>query len=129
MFEKNVTVLGAAFKPHSDDIRDSPALDVAVQLRGLGATSPSPIPPRSRTPAACTRSSRTSKTATRRIRGADAVVLVTEWDEYRRELAPEHASTLTDGPRRRRRPERPGRRRLARRRLDLLRHGQALTLV
>lgn len=34
---KRVTVLGASFKPHSDDIRDSPALDVAVRLHGLGA--------------------------------------------------------------------------------------------
>ena len=37
VFKKNITVLGAAFKPHSDDIRDSPALDVAVRLHGLGA--------------------------------------------------------------------------------------------
>ena len=37
-FEKNISVLGAAFKPHSDDIRDSPALDVAVRLHGLGAS-------------------------------------------------------------------------------------------
>jgi len=31
------------------------------------------------------------------IRDADAIVMVTEWDEYRRELSPEHASTLTSG--------------------------------
>nr|BFF09005.1 hypothetical protein GCM10025699_03080 [Microbacterium flavescens] len=31
------------------------------------------------------------------IRDADAIVLVTEWDVYRRELTPEHASTLTGG--------------------------------
>ena len=37
VFKKNITVLGAAFKPHSDDVRDSPALDVAVRLHGLGA--------------------------------------------------------------------------------------------
>lgn len=34
---RRIAVLGAAFKPFSDDIRDSPALDVAVRLRGLGA--------------------------------------------------------------------------------------------
>lgn len=35
---KKIAVLGAAFKPDSDDVRDSPALDIAVQLQGAGAT-------------------------------------------------------------------------------------------
>ena len=35
---KRVAVLGAAFKPNSDDIRDSPALNVAAQLQLQGAT-------------------------------------------------------------------------------------------
>ncbi|WP_185294211.1 UDP-glucose dehydrogenase family protein [Mycolicibacterium litorale] len=34
----NVAVLGAAFKPHSDDVRDSPALNVAGMLQLNGAT-------------------------------------------------------------------------------------------
>ncbi len=34
---KRVAILGASFKPGSDDIRDSPALDVAEQLSRLGA--------------------------------------------------------------------------------------------
>jgi UDPglucose 6-dehydrogenase len=33
----NVAVLGAAFKPHTDDVRDSPALAVAIKLRAAGA--------------------------------------------------------------------------------------------
>ncbi|MGO3662931.1 UDP-glucose dehydrogenase family protein, partial [Microbacterium gubbeenense] len=37
VYGHRVTVLGLAFKPDSDDIRDSPALDVAVRLKGLGA--------------------------------------------------------------------------------------------
>src|SRR5258708_26633721 len=35
---QTVGVLGVAFKPDSDDIRDSPALDVAATIYGLGAT-------------------------------------------------------------------------------------------
>jgi UDPglucose 6-dehydrogenase len=34
---RRITVLGVTFKPDSDDVRDSPALDVAVRLKGLGA--------------------------------------------------------------------------------------------
>ena len=34
---KKVTVLGASFKPNSDDIRDSPALEVADRLHDQGA--------------------------------------------------------------------------------------------
>ncbi len=88
MFKKNVTVLGAAFKPHSDDIRDSPALDVAVRLHGLGAwvtvTDPEAIDnARARHPQLNYVADRDEA-----LRGADAVIVVTEWDEYRRELAP-----------------------------------------
>ncbi|RLK47991.1 UDP-glucose dehydrogenase family protein [Microbacterium telephonicum] len=97
VFEKKIAVLGAAFKPHSDDIRDSPALDVAVRLHGLGArvvvTDPEAIDnARAKHPQLTYETSRDET-----IRDADAVILVTEWDEYRRELPPEHASTLTRG--------------------------------
>lgn len=34
---KKIAVLGAAFKPESDDVRDSPALDISVQLAAAGA--------------------------------------------------------------------------------------------
>jgi UDPglucose 6-dehydrogenase len=94
VFKKNVTVLGAAFKPHSDDVRDSPALDVAIRLRGLGAwvtiTDPEAIPNAERL------HPQLNYVADRdeALRGADVVVVVTEWDEYRRELSPSHAGTL-----------------------------------
>ena len=94
---KKVAVLGAAFKPHSDDVRDSPALDVAVRLNGLGAevvvTDPQAIENARRMHPQLTFEADRDET----IRDAAAVVMVTEWDEYRRELSPEHAATLTDG--------------------------------
>ncbi|MCP2638100.1 UDP-glucose/GDP-mannose dehydrogenase family protein [Microbacterium sp. HD4P20] len=97
VFKKNVTVLGAAFKPHSDDIRDSPALDVAVRLHGLGAwvtiTDPAALENAQRLHPQLNYVPDRDEA----IRGADALILVTEWDEYRRELSPEHASTLATG--------------------------------
>ncbi|WP_149085090.1 MULTISPECIES: UDP-glucose dehydrogenase family protein [Microbacterium] len=97
VFGRRVAVLGAAFKPFSDDIRDSPALEVAVRLRGLGAdvvvTDPAAIEnARALHPQLGYASSRDDA-----LRDADAVVVVTEWDEYRRELSPQHAGGLVRG--------------------------------
>lgn len=82
-FGKTVAVLGLAFKPHSDDVRDSPALDAAVRLRGLGAEV------RATDPAAIENARRLHPQLDYResfeeaVAGADVIVLVTEWDEYR----------------------------------------------
>ncbi|WP_295784970.1 UDP-glucose/GDP-mannose dehydrogenase family protein [uncultured Microbacterium sp.] len=97
VFEKKIAVLGAAFKPHSDDIRDSPALDVAVRLHGLGAhvtlTDPAAIDNARRLHPQLTYDRDLDAT----LRDADAVIVVTEWDEYRRHLSPEHAASLARG--------------------------------
>jgi UDPglucose 6-dehydrogenase len=97
VFTKKITVLGAAFKPHSDDVRDSPALDVAVRLHGLGATvtvtDPEAIENASRLHPQLTYVADRDEA----LRGADAVIVVTEWDEYRRQLDPEHAASLVSG--------------------------------
>lgn len=94
VFGRRVAVLGAAFKPFSDDIRDSPALDVAVRLRGLGAdvvvTDPAAI---DNAEAAHPQLAYARETDDA-LREADAVVVVTEWDEYRRGLTPTHAGSL-----------------------------------
>ena len=94
---KRIAILGAAFKPYSDDIRDSPALDVAVRLHGLGGdvvvTDPEALPNAAcRFPHLQYEPSRDAA-----IEGADAIVMVTEWDEYRRQLSPEHAASLARG--------------------------------
>lgn len=92
-----VAVLGAAFKPFSDDVRDSPALDVAVRLHGLGArvvvTDPQAVPnARALHPQLSYTTSRDEA-----LRDADVIVVVTEWDEYRRQMFPEEVAALTDG--------------------------------
>ena len=94
---KRIAILGAAFKPYSDDIRDSPALDVAVRLHGLGGdvvvTDPEALANAER------RYPHLQYEPTRDValRDADAIVMVTEWDEYRRHLSPEHAASLARG--------------------------------
>lgn len=95
--DKIVAVLGLAFKPHSDDVRDSPALDVAVRLKGLGAdvrvTDPAAIEnARARHPQLDYREAFEDTVA-----GAEVVVLVTEWDEYRY-LDPEVVRALVATP-------------------------------
>jgi UDPglucose 6-dehydrogenase len=96
-YGKKVAVLGLSFKPHSDDVRDSPALDVAVQLHGLGAevvaTDPKAIEnSRARHPQ-LTYSSDIART----LQKADAVVLVTEWPEFQA-IDPVWAATLVRSP-------------------------------
>jgi UDPglucose 6-dehydrogenase len=83
VYQKKVAVLGLAFKPDSDDVRDSPALDVAVRLNGLGAhviaTDPAAIPNSIRLHPQLGFATDTRDA----LHGADAVVLVTEWKQYR----------------------------------------------
>ncbi len=80
---KRVAVLGAAFKPDSDDIRDSPALNVAAQLQLQGAVV------QVTDPAAIENSRRQwpqldyAATAEEAAARADAVLVLTEWQQYR----------------------------------------------
>ncbi|MFF1530403.1 UDP-glucose dehydrogenase family protein [Cellulomonas sp. NPDC058312] len=79
-----IAVLGAAFKPDSDDIRDSPALSVAAQMQLQGAhvtvTDPQALPnARAAWPGLAY-----ADTAEEAAADADVVLLATEWPEYRR---------------------------------------------
>ncbi|MDM4763961.1 UDP-glucose/GDP-mannose dehydrogenase family protein [Galbitalea sp. SE-J8] len=96
VYRKKVAVLGLAFKPDSDDIRDSPALDVAVRLLGLGAhviaTDPEAIPNSIRKHPQLGFATDTADA----LHHADAIVLVTEWQEYR-DLDPAVVAGLASG--------------------------------
>ncbi len=80
---RRVAVLGAAFKPDSDDIRDSPALNVAAQMQLQGAsvvvTDPKAIENAQRVWPDLS----FAATADDAARGADVVLLLTEWSEYK----------------------------------------------
>ncbi|MEL0041955.1 MAG: UDP-glucose/GDP-mannose dehydrogenase family protein, partial [Candidatus Puniceispirillum sp.] len=81
---KTVAVLGLAFKPETDDMRDSPALDIIAALVDAGATIRAYDPKamdeaRPMLPAAVT----FCATASACLDNADAAVLVTEWNEFR----------------------------------------------
>ncbi|MFC9272470.1 UDP-glucose dehydrogenase family protein [Streptomyces zhihengii] len=85
---KRVAVLGATFKPDSDDVRDSPALNVAgqIQLQGGQVTVYDP-----KGMANARRLFPTlayADSALEAVRGADVVLHLTEWREFR-ELDPE----------------------------------------
>ncbi|MCT1411629.1 UDP-glucose/GDP-mannose dehydrogenase family protein [Corynebacterium sanguinis] len=90
---RRVTVLGAAFKPNSDDVRDSPALAVAGQLSLAGAAV------RVFDPEAMDNAKKVFPTldyATSlddALRGAELVILATEWTEFKK-LDPKHAAEL-----------------------------------
>jgi UDPglucose 6-dehydrogenase len=77
-----VAVLGLAFKPQSDDVRDSPALDVAMGLSAAGATVMGYDPEamsaaKKRFPELVV-----AATAQQALLNADIAVLVTEWPEF-----------------------------------------------
>ena len=93
-----VCVLGAAFKPNSDDIRDSPALDVAASIQKQGAAVTLYDPQamenaRARHPELGYRAS-----AVEAATGADIVLHLTEWAEFR-EMDPAVLSEVVTGKR------------------------------
>jgi len=90
---RRIAVLGAAFKPNSDDVRDSPALSVAAQMQLQGAhvvvTDPQAIDnARARWPDLTF-----ADTAEEAATDADVILLATEWAEYR-DLDPDKLATV-----------------------------------
>jgi UDPglucose 6-dehydrogenase len=78
-----VTALGAAFKPNSDDIRDAPALDVARTLHRSGAHVTVVDPAATENARRAYPELEYGTDALAAATGADVVVLLTEWAEFR----------------------------------------------
>jgi len=90
---KKIAVLGAAFKPDSDDVRDSPALDISAQIQAAGAKvvvhDPKAIEnAQKRFPALSFNESIEGT-----LQGADLVLHLTEWKIYR-EIDPSKVKAL-----------------------------------
>jgi UDPglucose 6-dehydrogenase len=83
-----VAVLGVAFKPNSDDIRDSPALDVAGQLQIQGALVSVFDPKAMDNARHLFPTLNYSLSTLDACRGADVVLILTEWEEFQN-LQPE----------------------------------------
>jgi UDPglucose 6-dehydrogenase len=100
--DSTVCVLGAAFKPNSDDIRDSPALDVAVTIGQEGGTVTIYDPVALDNVRKAHPTLGYAGSAMDAARGADVVLLLTEWQEFV-DLDPEelgaavHTRNIVDG--------------------------------
>jgi UDPglucose 6-dehydrogenase len=80
---RRITVLGATFKPDSDDVRDSPSLDVAVAMSNAGADVVVHDPKGLVNAERVYPHMRYEPDLTVALSGAELVVLGTEWREYR----------------------------------------------
>ncbi|UFN51158.1 UDP-glucose/GDP-mannose dehydrogenase family protein [Roseomonas sp. OT10] len=93
---RRVAVLGLTFKPETDDMREAPSLDILPRLVAAGlevcAYDPQPGHARQVLPAAV----RFADSAMEAVAGADALVLLTEWNEFRA-LSPERLKSAMAG--------------------------------
>jgi UDPglucose 6-dehydrogenase len=80
---RRVAVWGAAFKPDSDDVRDSPALHVAAGLRSSGALVTVHDPRAIDNARRLFPDLEYADSPGDAARGADVVLLLTEWADYR----------------------------------------------
>lgn len=89
---QRISVLGAAFKPESDDVRDSPALSIAAQLQLQGAVVTVTDPKALENAAQRFPELHYEADTEVAVQRADAILLLTEWQEYR-DLDPYELST------------------------------------
>ena len=79
---KRVALLGLAFKPNTDDMREASSLVLSARLQGEGATVVAYDPVAEGVAAELLPSAELRDSAAEALEGADAVILVTEWPEF-----------------------------------------------
>ena len=90
---RRVAVLGASFKPLSDDVRDSPALSIACELHLLGAELRVYDPQANNNARKVLPALRYVASADAALSGADLVLHLTDWPEFS-QIDPPHAGSL-----------------------------------
>jgi UDPglucose 6-dehydrogenase len=80
---KTVGVLGLTFKPNTDDMRDAPSLDIVPALQELGARVQAYDPQGMEEAEKILPGVQFCRGPYDALNGADAAVIVTEWDEFR----------------------------------------------
>jgi UDPglucose 6-dehydrogenase len=80
---KTIGILGVTFKPNTDDMRDAPSLTIIPALVGAGAKVRVADPQGRREGEALLPGVRWVENAYQAAQGADLVVVLTEWNEYR----------------------------------------------
>ncbi|MET0730627.1 MAG: UDP-glucose/GDP-mannose dehydrogenase family protein [Solirubrobacterales bacterium] len=94
---KRVALLGLAFKPNTDDMREASSLVLSARLQGEGATVVAYDPVAEGPAGAMLPSVELSVSAAGALTGADAAILVTEWPEFA-ELDWEELAGLMSNP-------------------------------
>lgn len=92
-----IAVLGAAFKPESDDVRDSPALDIAARLHSMGADVRLYDPQANANAAQRYPRLDYVDSLDAAVTGAQVTLLLTEWREFR-EMDPLSVKSLVESP-------------------------------
>jgi len=80
---KEIALLGLAFKPNTDDMREASSLVLSARLQAAGAHVRAYDPVAEEQAAKLVRGVRLASSAEEAVAGADAVVLVTEWPEFK----------------------------------------------
>ena len=80
---KTIGVLGLTFKPNTDDMRDAPSLDIIPALQALGAKVQAFDPEGAKEAAHMLKGVDFKSGAYEVAEGADALVIITEWDQFR----------------------------------------------
>jgi len=80
---KQIAVLGLAFKPNTDDMRDAPSLDIIPALQAAGANIKAFDPESMDEAKKMLNGVEFANNPYDCVQGADAVVIITEWDQFR----------------------------------------------